>query len=119
MEQNLKNLLEAEQDVNRRVQDALNNKNKKLQSIKESSKAEIEAFKMEKEKEYQKKYAHLKEEISSGGKDDKSGQTHQSQVTMETIENDYTRNKDRVVDLLVSNVLSVNIEIPKVVKGTF
>jgi hypothetical protein len=38
---------------------------------------------------------------------------------METIERDYAANKDLVIDLLVSNVLSVNIEIPKVVKGTF
>ena len=38
---------------------------------------------------------------------------------METIQKDYIKNKDSVVDLLVRNVLTVNIEIPKVVKGTF
>ena len=35
------------------------------------------------------------------------------------LQRDYTKNKDVVVDLLVKNVLSVNIEIPKVVKGAF
>jgi hypothetical protein len=38
---------------------------------------------------------------------------------MAKIEEDYAKNKDMVVDLLVKNVLSVNIEIPKVVKGAF
>jgi hypothetical protein len=38
---------------------------------------------------------------------------------MEQIEKDYLKNKDLVIDLLVKNVLSVNIEIPKVVKGAF
>lgn len=38
---------------------------------------------------------------------------------MEIIQKDYARNRDAVVDLLVKNVLSVNIEIPKVVKGDF
>ena len=38
---------------------------------------------------------------------------------MKVIEEDYARNRESVVDLLVRNVLSVNIEIPKVVKGAF
>ena len=38
---------------------------------------------------------------------------------IEALQRDYTKNKDQVVDLLVKNVLSVNIEIPKVVKGVF
>ena len=40
-------------------------------------------------------------------------------MKMEQIEKDYLKNKDLVIDLLVKNVLSVNIEIPKVVKGAF
>ena len=38
---------------------------------------------------------------------------------MDNIQRDFMKNKDLVVDLLVKNVLSVNIEIPKVVKGAF
>jgi hypothetical protein len=38
---------------------------------------------------------------------------------MKVIEEDYAHNRDSVVELLVRNVLSVNIEIPKVVKGAF
>jgi hypothetical protein len=38
---------------------------------------------------------------------------------MAVIEADYARNRDSVVDLLVKNVLSVSIEIPRVVKAAF
>ena len=38
---------------------------------------------------------------------------------MDNIQKDFQKNKEAVVDLLVKNVLSVNIEIPKVVKGNF
>ena len=38
---------------------------------------------------------------------------------MDMLQKDFQKNKDLVVDLLVKNVLSVNIEIPKVVKGNF
>ena len=38
---------------------------------------------------------------------------------MEVIQADFKKNKESVVELLVRNVLSVNIEIPKVVKGAF
>jgi len=37
----------------------------------------------------------------------------------EQIGKDFDKNKDIAIDLLVKNVLSVNIEIPKVVKGAF
>ena len=38
---------------------------------------------------------------------------------MDLLQRDFQKNKDLVVDLLVKNVLSVNIEVPKVVKGNF
>ena len=41
------------------------------------------------------------------------------QEEMDKLQKDFQKNKDQVVDLLVKNVLSVNIEIPKVVKGNF
>ena len=105
--------------MNRRVQDALNEKNTKLRSIKDSSKADLDAFKRMKEAEYAREYEELKKKINEGDGNKGQSDNHQASVTMETIEKDYAENKNRVIDLLVSNVLSVNIEIPKVVKGTF
>ena len=128
MEQNLKNLLEAEQEVNRKVQDALNVKNMKLRSIKDSAKPDIDEFKARKQKEYEEKIAIIKKKIEDGeevdvkdfddrvkiSEEDKKKkeeaakkkkeaqqQNHLASVSMEVIERDYAQNKDRVIDLLV------------------
>ena len=114
MELNLKNLLEAEQEVNKKVQDALNHKNNLLRSIKDSAKPDIDAFRAHQQAEYEKKLKELIAKIDSE-KDVTAG----TQVNMDQINEDYKNNKSRVIDLLVSIVLAVNIEIPKVVKGTF
>ena len=115
MEENLKELLKAENEVNKRVNEALTRKNALLRSIKENAEKDISAFKAAKEKEYQEEYEKLKKKIDSEGNSD----SKQEAVDMEAIQKDYVKNKDLVVDLLVKNVLSVNIEIPKVVKGAF
>ncbi len=88
-----------------------------LRSIKDSAKPDIDEFKRQKEHEYQVQYEALKKKINEGN-GDKDG-AKQEAVTMDVIEKDYNQNKERVIDLLVSNVLSVNIEIPKVVKGAY
>ena len=38
---------------------------------------------------------------------------------MDQIHSDYKENKDDVIKMLISNVMNVNIEIPRVVKGDF
>ena len=115
MEENLKELLKAENEVNKRVNEALNRKNNLLRSIKENAEKDINEYKAAKEKEYQEEYERLKKRIENEG----SADGKQEAVDMEQIQKDYVKNKELVVDLLVRNVLSVNIEIPKVVKGTF
>ena len=57
----------------------------------------------------------MKQRIEEEGSADGS----QEQKDMDMIQKDFQKNKEIVVDLLVKNVLSVNIEIPKVVKGAF
>jgi vacuolar-type H+-ATPase subunit H len=113
MEANLQELLKAENEVNRMVQDALNKKNILLRGIKESSERDIKAFKDQREREYQEQLKELKAQI------EKEANAGKTELVSMTIERDYEANKDKVVELLVRNVLSVNIEIPKVVKGTF
>jgi vacuolar-type H+-ATPase subunit H len=116
MEENLKELLKAENEVNKRVNEALTRKNNLLRSIKENAEKDITAYKAAKEQEYQEEYKRLKKRIEDEGI---KNQQEEGAVDMETIQKDYVKNKDSVVDLLVRNVLSVNIEIPNVVKGTF
>ena len=35
------------------------------------------------------------------------------------IDSDYNNNKDEVIEMLIRNVMNVNIEIPRVIKGDF
>ena len=38
---------------------------------------------------------------------------------MQLIEKDFKKNKDAVIEMLIGNVLNVNVEVPRVVKGNF
>eukprot|EP00347_Sterkiella_histriomuscorum_P001535 403371662 len=115
MEQNLQELLKAENEVNKKVSEALNRKNNRLKSIKEEAERDLAQYRVDKEAEYQRELARLKQKIEEEGASDGSNE----QRDMDNIQKDFQKNKEAVVDLLVKNVLSVNIEIPKVVKGNF
>ncbi|CDW77181.1 atpase h+ transporting v1 subunit g isoform 1 [Stylonychia lemnae] len=115
MEQNLQELLKAENEVNKRVSEALQRKNQRLKVIKEEAEKELHHHRVDKEADYQRALARLKQQIAEEG----SADGNQEQRDMDNIQRDFQKNKEIVVDLLVKNVLSVNIEIPKVVKGTF
>ena len=84
MENNLQELLKAENEVNRIVQDALNRKNAMLRGIKESSERDIKAFKDQKEREYQEELKKLKAKIEK-----EANKGKQELVSMDTIKNDY------------------------------
>ena len=43
----------------------------------------------------------------------------QDDAVYEAIASDYEANKDAVIEMLIANVMNVNIEIPKVVRGDF
>ena len=38
---------------------------------------------------------------------------------MAAIEKDFKGNKNAVIEMLIANVLNVNVEVPRVVKGNF
>ena len=61
-------------------------------------------------------YVQLKERIN---REASGAGAASEQEEMDLLQRDFQKNKDLVVDLLVKNVLSVNIEVPKVVKGNF
>ena len=42
-----------------------------------------------------------------------------SAKSFQAIQKDYAANKDAVVEMLIKNIMNVNIEIPRVVKGNF
>jgi hypothetical protein len=38
---------------------------------------------------------------------------------MESIHNDFLKNKDSVMEMLIKNVITVDVDIPRVIKGDF
>lgn len=89
---------------------------KKLKSIKELAQKEIDEYKRAQQKVFQQKVQAKQNEIEEGFK---QKQTDDPQKAMAVIENDFQSNKAAVIDMLIANVLNVNVEVPRVVKGNF
>ena len=49
----------------------------------------------------------------------KKKQSDDPKDTMAVIEKDFKANKNAVIEMLIANVLNVNVEVPRVVKGNF
>ena len=111
-ESNLQELLKAEREVNEKVQAAQERKNKLLASVKDSAEAELKVFEAEQKKLYEAAYKILAERIEAEANSKKK-----NVVPSELIERDYEENKEQVVAQLVKHVLTVDLEIPKVVRG--
>ncbi len=52
-------------------------------------------------------------------RNDERSASASEQVSMESIHKDFLKNKDYVIEMLIKNVINVNVEIPRVVKGDF
>ena len=112
IESNLQELLKAEREVNEKVSQAQERKNKMLASVKDSAEAELRVFEAQQRELYDKAYAELKSKIES-----EANAKIRNVVPAEVIERDYRENQDHVVAQLVKHVLTVDLEIPKVVRG--
>ena len=66
--------------------------------------------------EFQAKLAQRQKEINDA---DAANQNADGGSSLEQIENDFVDNKEDVIQMLIQNVMNVDIEIPKVVKGDF
>ena len=51
--------------------------------------------------------------------DKASGAGAKTNEAIAAIQKDYQENKDAVIKMLIGNVMNVNIEIPRVIKGNF
>ena len=89
---------------------------KKLKSIKDMAQKEIDEYKRAQEKVFQQKVAQKQNEIEEGFK---KKQSDDPVETMAVIEKDFKANKSAVIEMLIANVLNVNVEVPRVVKGNF
>ena len=87
---------------------------KKLKEAKRVADEKIEKFKEELERDFEKQ---KKERY--GEQENQAEIERETEKEIESIRGDYDQNKNKVVDFLISKVVDVNIEIPRVVKGDF
>ena len=114
MEQNVQILLNEEKAVNAEIQKALNEKSQLIRSIRGQAEIEVKQYEAKLEKEHQRKVAEMEAQL------EKEGQKIQGQSTnLEVVQQEYADNKDKVIEILLKNVMTVDCEIPRVVKGIF
>ena len=84
-----------------------------LKSIKEKSADELAQYKKQQQGIFDEAIEEKKREIAeadkNAGEEDNTAQ----------IPADYEANKDEVISMLIGNIMNVNIDIPRVVKGNF
>ena len=88
----------------------------KLKSIKEESEVDLQEFRDIQKRRYDEAIAAKKKEIEESDKN--SGANDDTKV-MAALASDYDANKEAVIEMLIGNVMNVNIDIPRVVKGDF
>ena len=106
--------LEQEQYSAKLIEKANNEKDGLLKLAKDMSEKELNSYNEEKRNEYDDKVTELNinekylEEINEKSKKD-----------IEEINQNFNKNKDKVVDFLFESVINVKYEVPEVVKGFF
>ena len=117
MEPTVVRLITAEKKVNEVVKQAQDKKLAKLQNIKGESKPDLDEFKEVMQSRYEEALATKRKEIEQQLSN--KGNEKSDEEILAAIEIDYNENEDAVVAMLIGNIMNVNIDIPKVVKGNF
>ena len=117
MEPTVTRLITAEKKVNEMVKQAQDKKLAKLQNIKGESKPDLEEFKQMQQGRFEEALAMKRKEIEQ--QLSSQGNEKEDEEILANIEVDYNTNEDAVVEMLIGNIMNVNIDIPKVVKGNF
>nr|XP_033818324.1 V-type proton ATPase subunit G 1 [Geotrypetes seraphini] len=105
--QGIQHLLQAEKRAAEKVSEARKRKNRRLKQAKEEAQAEIEQYRLQREKEFKaKEAAALGSHGSSTTEVDKG-----TMGKMNVINESYTKNKDKVVENLLALVWDIKPEI--------
>ena len=93
------------------------NRVNKLKSIKEKAEEDLKDFRKAQAAKYDESVRKMQQEMAQ---DSSSAAAQKKQAEeIRQIDSDFQNNKDEVIKMLISNVMNVNIEIPKVIKGDF
>ena len=87
-----------------------------MRSIKELAEKDLEQFRAQQKKRFDESVRAKTAELNSQGN---SGNSGNDEREMQRLHADFKTNKAAVLDMLFANIINVNIEIPKVVKGDF
>ena len=87
-----------------------------MKSIKEHAEGDLAEFKVTQKQRYEDNLNKKTQELSTLND---GGDAKKSEKAFEAIQSDYKANKDSVIEMLIKNLMNVNVEIPKVVKGNF
>ena len=89
----------------------------KFSKIQEKAKQQdLDEFELEQEELFKKQLEVMHNSLKELGN---ANQADEVDKAYRAIQNDYAQNKDSVLDMLLSNITNVNIEIPRVIKGDF
>ena len=106
--------LEQEKYSSELIEKANNEKEGLLKLAKEMAAKEVESYNDEKREECDNKIT----DLNSNDDIIKDIQT-KSQIEIETLNNNFNASKEKVIDFLFKNVVTVKYEVPDVVKGCF
>eukprot|EP00828_Plagiopyla_frontata_P043743 TRINITY_DN694_c0_g1_i1.p2 TRINITY_DN694_c0_g1~~TRINITY_DN694_c0_g1_i1.p2 ORF type:complete len:143 (-),score=27.06 TRINITY_DN694_c0_g1_i1:116-544(-) len=107
----IQRIIQTEQTVNDRIKAEQAKKDKSIKEARLTGEQEIELYKQEQE-------AILEQKLVSIQTDNYADELNrQTQKEMGEINRCYQRNKNPVINLLIDRIMTVNLEIPQVLKG--
>ncbi len=92
----------------------MQNRQKKLKEARRVAQEDIEQYKTELEDNFEKRKI-----AEYGEEEDQAEKEAETQEEITRIESEYEENKENVIEYLIGQVMNVNLEIPKVVRGDF
>eukprot|EP00743_Colponemidia_sp_Colp-15_P000965 GILK01001064.1.p1 GENE.GILK01001064.1~~GILK01001064.1.p1 ORF type:complete len:140 (-),score=20.44 GILK01001064.1:100-471(-) len=104
-------LLRAEEEASRIVNRARENRTKKLRDAKTEADREIAQFKAQQEDRFQRDVAER-----WGNQEGSRELEEATQREIGMVRQDYTANKDAVIEMMMKHVLAVRLELPEIVK---
>lgn len=110
-EKNLAQLLEAEEEANKIIRQAEDKREKMKEEAQQRAKDEIEELRNQMQADFESKKVDTTKEESEIAK--------KTNEAVKLNEQDYNKNKAKVVDLLVERILHVRYELPRNVQADF
>eukprot|EP00831_Metopus_contortus_P016140 TRINITY_DN1672_c0_g1_i3.p3 TRINITY_DN1672_c0_g1~~TRINITY_DN1672_c0_g1_i3.p3 ORF type:complete len:131 (-),score=32.55 TRINITY_DN1672_c0_g1_i3:68-460(-) len=105
----VKRLLDVENESNAKVEKAEQERSKCMMKAKEEAKVEIAKFRKEQEIAIQQQI-----DQEYGGKNETTEMEAETEIQIDTFKKMFELNKEKVIDLIIKNITSVDLELPMV-----